>query len=227
MSNRISRFLPSASTAVDLAADDALRPAGPAPGPLVRAAVTVRPDEVRPQAGGGPEERVALGHSGPGQRGAQDEAAVARRRTRRRGGPARGTATRRRASPSTLRDDQLADPAVGDERAERRGPRRPPIAGSSAAGQRLERRAAAFEVERRDPVDEHDVGAGRALERPAVGLAAARPGERGAVRVGRVGGGEQVDRAARSAGRPARAPRAAGRARRPARTGPRPSPSTK
>ena len=94
-------------------------------------------------------------------------------------------------------------------------------AGSSAAGSVWSVDAAAFQVERRDAVDEHDVGAGRALERPPVGLAAARPRQGGAVRVGRIGRGQHVDGRPRPAGRPARAPRAVDRARRPARTAPR------
>ena len=78
-----------------------------------------------------------------------------------------------------------------------------PTSGSSAAGRIWIERAAAIEVERGDAVDEHHVRARRPLERPPVGLAAARPGDRGAVRVGRIGGGQEVDRAApprRSAG---------------------------
>ena len=69
--------------------------------------------------------------------------------------------------------------------------------GSSAAGSVWSVGAAALEVERRDPVDEHDVRARRALERPPVRLAAPRPGQRGAVRVGRVGRGQEVDRTRR------------------------------
>ena len=196
----MSRFLPSASTASISLADDAVdlrdgaRAAGPRRGH--------RPaDEVRPQPGGGPEERVAFGHSGASAaRGAQDEAAIAgheaglEQSRSRTGDVADGLAV-------DLADDQLADPAVGDERARAPGPRRPATAGSSAAGERLERGPAALEVERRDPVDEHDVRAGRPLERPPVGLAAARPGQRGAVRVGRIGGGEQVDRRLAAAAR--------------------------
>ena len=71
--------------------------------------------------------------------------------------------------------------------------------------ERLERGAAALQVQGRDPVDEHDVGPGRALERTAVGLAAARPRQGGAVRVRRVGGGQEVDGRLARVGRPARA----------------------
>ena len=86
-------------------------------------------------------------------------------------------------------------------------------------GQGLERGAAALQVQRRDPVDEHDVRAGRALERPAVVVAAARPRQRGAVRVGRIGRREQVRLGSAPPASPARGRRAVDRARRPARTG--------
>src|SRR2546423_1856309 len=42
---------------------------------------------------------------------------------------------------------------------------------------------------------------GRALERPAIRVAAPRPRDRGAVRVGRIGGGEQKDAAVARASR--------------------------
>ena len=157
------------------------------------------------------------GTQDPGRDAREDEAAIAGDEAGREQ-PLAGTATPPTGDAVDLADDELADAAVGDEAAERpgRGGRHGRVVGG---GQGLERRAAALEVERRDPVDEHDVRAGRALERPPVGLAAARPGERRAVRVGRVGGGEQVDRARPLPGRPARGPRAAGRARPAARTG--------
>ena len=51
----------------------------------------------------------------------------------------------------------------------------------------------AAEVERRDPIDDDDVGPGGALERTPIVVASARPWERGAVRVGGVGGREDMD----------------------------------
>ena len=88
---------------------------------------------------------------------------------------------------------------VGDQGAERTG-RRDGHGRVVRGRQRLERRAAALDVEGRHAVDEDDVRAGGALERPAVVVAATRPGERGAVRVGRIGGGQEVDRRRSRAG---------------------------
>src|SRR5439155_21025396 len=59
--------------------------------------------------------------------------------------------------------------------------------------QRLNRRAAAVDVERRLAVDERDVRAGRALERPSIVAAAARPGDGGTVGIGRIGRGKEID----------------------------------
>ena len=208
--------MPIASTAV-ISRRRSARPAGPGRGR--------RPgrghgpsDEVRPEAGGGPEERVAFGHSGRRSRGGTKRRG---RDSRPRSRPRAGAVAHGDAADVVavdLADDELADAPVGDERAQgpERGDRHGRVVGG---GERLERRPAALEVEGGDAVDQDDVGAGRPLERPPVGLAAARPGERRAVRVGRVGGGEEVDRAGgRRIGRLAR-PRAAGRARRPGRTG--------
>ena len=87
--------------------------------------------------------------------------------------------------------------------------------------QRLDRPAAALEVERRRPVDERDVGA-----RPLAGTAGGRPRRDAATGSRRRTGWPGRRRpGARSRARPARGPvrgpRAAARARRPARTGPR------
>src|SRR5215213_3406596 len=53
--------------------------------------------------------------------------------------------------------------------------------------ERLEGPAASLEVQRGTAIDEDNRRAGRPGERPPIGIAASRPGNRGAIRVGRVG----------------------------------------
>src|SRR4029450_940532 len=50
-----------------------------------------------------------------------------------------------------------------------------------------------FEVEHGVAIDQHEVRTGGALERPAVVVVTARPGQGRAIRVGRIGGGEHED----------------------------------
>ena len=107
----------------DLAADDALRPAGRRPGPPVRAAVTVRPTRYgrRPAAvrkSVSPSGTQALGVA---LRDAQDEAAIAGDEARLE--QDRAERRDRHVLAVDLADDELADAAVGDERARGRGPR--------------------------------------------------------------------------------------------------------
>ena len=91
---------------------------------------------------------------------------------------------------------QLPDAPIGHQCRQRaQGRRREP--GIIGGRERLERTSAPFEVERRTSIDEDDVGARRPLERPPVGVRAARPAEGRAVGVGRIGGGQEVDPARR------------------------------
>ena len=94
--------------------------------------------------------------------------------------------------------------------------------GSSAGASVCRVDAAALDVQRRGPVDEHDVGARGALEGSPIRLAPAWPRQRGPVRVGRVRGGQHVDRPLAVAARRLAARLAIDRAPRPGRTGPRP-----
>ena len=175
---------------VDALADDAVD-LRDRPGSLDVRRGHVPPDEERPQAGGRPEQRVAFGHRGRSSAlSAEGEAAIAgheprleQRRPRRRRGDVLAV---------RLADHELAEAAGSDERgqpAHGHGGDR----GVVERRQRLERGAAALQVQRGDPVDEHDVRPGCTLQRPPVVLAAPRPGERRAIRVGRIRGGQQVD----------------------------------
>src|SRR5207249_5399278 len=60
--------------------------------------------------------------------------------------------------------------------------------------QGLDRAATTVDVQRGDAVDEDDVRPGGPLERATVVLAPTGPRDRGAIRVGRIGGGQQMDR---------------------------------
>ena len=151
LSKRISRFLPSDSTAV-ISCPTTRCDLGTGPDRAARAAVTVRPTRYG-RSPAAVRKRVSPSGIGvsawPGDAGdARHEPAVAGDEPGLEQASA-GTARRRRLAVD-LADDQLADPAVGDERAQGARPRRPRTAGSSAGGQGLERRPAAFEVERRD-----------------------------------------------------------------------------
>jgi hypothetical protein len=116
LSKRITRFLPVGLDRVDPRADD---PLDLGPGPGRSGGGDLATDEVRPETGRGPEQRVALGHgrSVAGQRPGGDQPAVAGDEPgRRRAAPE--AATRRRRAVD-LRDDELADRTVVDERVER------------------------------------------------------------------------------------------------------------
>ena len=143
------------------------------------------PDQERAQAGRGAEERVAFRHDRAGRdRGS-------RGRTRPRGG-ARGTATPPTGRPSTfLTTSSRMRPSATSAPSARAAAT--PAAGVVGRGQGLDRGAAALEVEDGEAVDEHGVGAGRPLDRPAVAVVATRPRQRRAVGLGRVGGREHVD----------------------------------
>ena len=54
--------------------------------------------------------------------------------------------------------------------------------------------SSALQIEHRVPIDEHDVGAGRALQRQPLVAVGPRPGERRAVRLGRIGGRQDTNR---------------------------------
>src|SRR6185437_9516601 len=71
-------------------------------------------------------------------------------------------------------DDELAVAAAGHEGAESPDGRGRDV---RVIGRRqgLEGRSAALQVEGRDPIDEHDVSARRALQWPAIGVSATRP----------------------------------------------------
>jgi len=88
-------------------------------------------------------------------------------------------------------EDKLAEPPVADEAAER-GQRQRGKIRVVGRRERCEALPAALDVEDGCAVHEDDLGAGRPLERPPVVVAAAGPRERRAVRLGRVGGREQV-----------------------------------
>jgi hypothetical protein len=122
----------------------------------------------------------------------EDEAAVAGREA----GGNQPLAERRRGDwlAVDLRDHELADPPVRDERPKRAGCRLANV-WIVAGGKRLDRAAAAIDVQGRDTVDEDDVGACRALEWPSIVLAPSRPGDRRAVGIRGVRGSEQMDRA--------------------------------
>ena len=178
-----------------------------------------------PEARRGPEERVALGHV----RAVTARCAQRSARGRRRLNPApiEPLAERRLADRLAvdLRDDQFADPAILERAAERADGSFSDL-GFVGRRQGLERPAAALEVQHRNAVDEDDVGSGRPLERPPIVLAATRPRDRGAVRVGRIRGSEEVD--VRSAAERAGSRSARRRSMAPARANwAAPSPSTK
>ena len=128
--------MPSASTERISLPDHALD-LRDAPGPAGAGGGHRPSDEIRPQPGGGPVERVALGHGrvGPrqrrvsvaGDRGrAEREAAVAGNEARvEERGPERGLG---HGQPVDLGHDELTEAAVGDEHGQgaqrRRGDRR-------------------------------------------------------------------------------------------------------
>ena len=177
-------------------------------------------DEVRPQPRRGPEQRVAFGHSAPRSRGPQDEAAIAGHEP----GLEEPLAERRRRDclAIDLADDQLAHPAVGDERRRTRGPPRrrrpgrPPRGASGASPRRARGRARRPRRRaRRTPRRPAGVAGGRSRH-GAARTARRRTDWRGRRRRG---GGPCRSRAAPRR----RARRATGRARRPGRTGRRPA----
>src|SRR3954470_21740849 len=135
---------------------------GTAPGPAARAAVTVRPTRygrspaaVRKRVSPSGTQTTTRGGASPAGV-AQDEPSISRDETgleEERPEP-RG----RDVLTIDLAEDQLASPSVGHERAERSG-------GGDRHGwvvrrwEGLQRRPAAFEIERGDPVEQHDIGA--------------------------------------------------------------------
>ena len=191
----------------DLPADDPahLRDRTRAAGPR-RAHLSVRPGrgEGRPPSGRACRPRARRGYlAGPGwgrpvraDRAVrtQHQAAVAGHEAR---FEQRGAQWRDRDVVAVhLADDELARASIGDQAGEGARGRERDV-GIVGRGQGLERGSATLQVDCRQAVDQDDVGARGPLERPPVGLAAARPRQRGAVRVGRIGGRQQVDGAGR------------------------------
>ena len=105
---------------------------------------------------------------------------------------ARATATPPIGRPSTRDHRQLAQPPVGDERAQRRDGRCA-TAGSSAAGRVWNDEPPRSSVQGCLPVHDDDVRSGGAGQRPSIVVAAARPRQGGAVRIRGIGRGEHVN----------------------------------
>src|ERR1700675_434100 len=94
--------------------------------------------------------------------------------------------------PVDLGDDQLADPTIVNQSVKspcRRLGNFRIVRGREG----LDGPAAALEIDRRDAVDQDDVGAGGALKRPPVLLAATGPRDGGTVRVGGIGRRQEMN----------------------------------
>ena len=115
------------------------------------------PDEVRPKTRGGPEERVAFRHVPP----RRTEARGSRRRSPAVDAGARGERATSAdvGRPSTFLTTSSRSRPSATQSVERRGPRASADLRIVGRGQRLERRAAALQVQDRDPVDQDDVRA--------------------------------------------------------------------
>src|SRR5688500_18152900 len=146
---------------------------GTAPGPWARAASTSRPTRYgrRPAA-----VRKSVSPSGMCGRYARLASAADGQAAIAGAEPGGEELVAKRGFPDRqavdLADDELAGAAGGDERAQRphRGRGDGRVVGR---GEGLERGAAAFEVQGGHPVHQHDIRAGRPLERTPVRLPAA------------------------------------------------------
>jgi len=145
-------------------------------------------DEMWTETRGGSEEGVAFGHELRASARTQCQAAIALPKScGEQSLPEWGIAD---ALAVDFSDHKLPNPSVVDEATEGTECHLGDF-GIVGRWKGLDRRAATFEVDGGDAIDQNDVPAGRTLQGPSIVFAATRPGERRTVRIRGIGRCEQ------------------------------------